>query len=273
MRIAAVFAALALGIASPSIAQIAPAPGVEDDLPAPVPIEEWSLEKVSRMGLEMYRLDSAAWLATDALLEAVSADESRTVRGWLIAPVDDGLRVHFYRAGDPDPVPGWEVVMRGRVAGPVTPVAASSLSPEELAQTRALATARANIGRLQCSPRQNTVIMDDPESDGWLVWLLTPTPESGAIPIGGHYRFTISADGGTVLRRDQLSNGCFFADPPPEDLQDAMLVYTQIVSRGPVETHVFLSIQNQITLVILAGDRYFSVGGARIADITAMVNQ
>ena len=40
-----------------------------------------------------------------------------------------------------------------------------------------------------------------------------------------------------------------------------------------METHVFLSIQNQITLVIVAGERFYSVGGARIADITDMVRQ
>ncbi|HEX8660316.1 MAG TPA: hypothetical protein VF686_00510 [Brevundimonas sp.] len=274
MRFAAVFAALALGMASSVMAQSgAPAQGAAEALPPPVPIEEWPLEKVSRIGAEMYRLDAAAWLATDALVKAISQEETRTIRGWLIAPVEDGLRVRFYREGSPDPLPAWDVVIKGRVAGPVAPTPATVLAPEELAQARALATARANIGRLRCSPRPNTVIMDDPDSDGWLVWLLTPMPENRTIPIGGHYRFRISADGGTVLQRDQLSNACFFADRPPAGARDAVLAYTQIVSRGPVETHVFLSIQNQLTLAIMAGDRYFSVGGARIADITDMVNR
>ncbi|RZJ01767.1 MAG: hypothetical protein EON90_01800 [Brevundimonas sp.] len=273
MRTASVLAALALGLASPVMAQSASAQGAADPLPPPVPIEEWPLEKVSRIGLEMYKLDTAAWRATDALVASISQDEARTIRGWLIAPVEDGLRVRFYREGQPDPVPGWDVIMKGRVAGPVTPTAEASLAPDELAQARALATARANIGRLRCSARLNTVIMDDPDSDGWLVWLLTPTPDSGAIPLGGHYRFRISADGGSVLQRDQLSNSCFFADRPPAGARDPMLLYTQIVSRTPVETQVFLSIQNQLTLVITAGNRYFSVGGARIADITDMVNR
>ena len=273
MRIATVLAAVAMAIASPAMAQSASAQIAPDVLPPPAPIEEWPLDKVSRIGAEMYRLDSAAWLATDALLAAITEDEAGTIRGWLIAPVEDGLRVRFYRQGEPDPVPGWDVVMKGRVAGPVIPAPAAVLAPEELAQARALATARANVGRLRCSAHLNTVIMDDPDSDGWLVWLLTPMPQNRAIPLGGHYRFRISADGGEVLRRDQLSNSCFFADRPPASQRDAMLFYTQIVSRGPVETQVFLSIQNQMTLVIMAGDRYFSVGGARIADITEMVNR
>lgn len=273
MRLAPIFAVLVVGMASSAMAQSAPSQGAADALPPPVPIEEWPLEKVSRIGAEMYRLDTAAWLATDALVKAISQEETRTIRGWLIAPVDDGLRVRFYREGNPDPVPGWDVVMKGRVAGPVTPAPEAALTPEELAQARALATARANIGRLRCSSRPNTVIMDDPDSDGWLVWLLTPMPENRTIPIGGHYRFRISADGNTVLQRDQLSNGCFFAERPPPEARDAVLVYTQIVSKGPVETQVFLSIQNQVSFAIMAGDRFFSVGGSRIADITEMVNR
>lgn len=273
MHLAPIFAFLVVGMASSAYAQSAPPQGSADALPVPVPIEEWPLEKVSRIGAEMYRLDTAAWLATDALVKAISQEETRTIRGWLIAPVDDELRVRFYREGNPDPVPGWDVVMKGRVAGPVTPALESALTPEELAQARALATARANIGRLRCSSRPNTVIMDDPDSDGWLVWLLTPMPENRTIPIGGHYRFRISADGGTVLQRDQLSNGCFFAERPPQEARGAVLVYTQIVSKGPVETQVFLSMQNQVSFAIMAGERFFSVGGSRIADITEMVNR
>jgi hypothetical protein len=221
----------------------------------------------------MYNLDRAAWLATDVLVAGITPDELKTVRGWVIEPAGDGLKVRFYREGAPYPIPGWDIVVGPRGAGPVTPAAESELTPNELAQARALATARANVGRLQCSTRLNTVIMDDPDSENWLVWLLTPTPDSGAIPLGGHYRFRISADGGTVLRRDQLSNSCFFADRPPAGEQDAMLFYTQVVSKGPVETQVFLSIQNQMTLVIMAGEQFFSVGGARIADITDMVGR
>lgn len=271
MRFAAALTTLAVAIALPALAQTAPTASDGENLPPPVPIEEWPLDKVSRIGLEMYRLDSAAWLATDALLGAISDEELRSVRGWLIAADGEGLRVHFYRQGEPDPVPGWESVVKDDRAGPVTRVEAAALTAGELAQTRALATARANVGPLRCSPGLNTVIMDDPDSDAWLVWLLTPTPDNGAVPLGGHYRFRISADGQTVLRRDQLSNGCNFADPPPPGVQDAGLFYTQIVSKGPVETHVFLSIQNQLPIFVSANDRFFAVSGADIADVTEAV--
>ncbi len=273
MRLTVLIAAFTLATASPCVAQTQARTGA-GALPPPTPIEEWPLSKVSSVGAEMYRLDSAAWVATDALRAAVDEAEVRSIRGWLIEPTDaDGLTVHFYRQGEPDPIPRWDVVVRAGKAEAVTPAVETSLTQAQLSQARALATARANVGTLRCSPTLNTVIMDDPDSDGWLVWLLTPMPEDRKLPMGGHYRFRISADGASVLRRDQLSNTCLFLDRPPGRRGEAMLVTSHIVSSGPIETQVFLSIQNQVTIVVLAGDRYFSVGGARIADITDRVNK
>lgn len=266
MRIAAIAAAALLGaLAGSAFAQSAP---------DPVPIEEWSLEKVSAMGQAIYRQDIAAWVSTDALLAHLAgAPPPPGMAGWIVIDGGDSQRVRYLRRDGDDLKAAFDVIVQNGRAGPVQ-VVDELLSEAEKAQFRARTTAAENIGRLRCSQQMNTVVLDDPDSDGWLVWLLTPMPDGGEIPIGGHYRFRISADGGTVLRRDQLSNTCFFADPPPEgQRENAMLFYTQIVSKGPVETQVFLSIQNQVTLVIVAGDRFYSVGGARIADITDMVGE
>lgn len=264
MRIAILAAALLAVAAPPAAAQRAP---------DPVPIEEWSLEKVSKMGQEIYRHDVAAWVATDALLASFgAAPPPAGMAGWIVVEDGDALKVRFLRQEADALKSAFDIIVRDGRAGPVEAVN-GPLSAEESAQFLARQTAIANIGRLRCSRQMNTVVLADPDSDDWLVWLLTPM-ENDRIPIGGHYRFRISADGRTMLRRDQLSNGCFFAERPPEVQRDeAMLFYTQIVSKGPVETHVFLSIQNQLTLVIAAGDRFYSVGGARIADITDMVDQ
>lgn len=273
MRFAPLFIAASLVISTPCMAQAGRSAGGREAAPTPVPIEEWPVAKVSAVGEKIYDFDTAAWLATDALRAAISEDELRTVRGWLVTPEGDGHVVHFYRQGDPDPVPGWKVFVKGRLPPTVTPAAETALTPQELAQARAVVTASANIGRLRCSRHMNSVIMRDPDGDEWLVWLLTPTPDDGRLPMGGHYRFRISADGGSVIRRDQLSNTCLFLDRPPADQRGAMLMTTQIVSRGPVETQVFLSIQNQLTIVVMAGDRYFSIGGARVSDITDLVSK
>lgn len=266
MRIAILAAAALLLGALPSTVAAQRAPD-------PIPIEEWSLEKVSKMGQEIYRHNVAAWVATDALLASFGdAPPPAGMAGWIVVEDGDALKVRFLRQDADVLKSAFDIIVRDGRAGPVEAVS-GPLSAEESAQFLARQTAIANIGRLRCSRQMNTVVIADPDSDDWLVWLLTPM-ENDRIPIGGHYRFRISADGGTMLRRDQLSNTCFFAEPPPEgQRENAMLFYTQIVSKGPVETHVFLSIQNQLTLVIVADERFYSVGGARISDITDMVDQ
>lgn len=266
MRIAALLVAtLMSGTALPAMAQ--------DRAPDPVPIEEWSLEKVSATGQAIYRQDLAAWVSTDALLAHLNgAAPPADMVGWIVVDQGEDQLVRYLRNDAGVLKSAFDVVVREGRSGPVK-VVDEALSEAEQAGFRARQTAAANIGALRCSAQLNAVVLDDPDSDDWLVWLLTPTPDSGAIPIGGHYRFRISADGGTVLRRDQLSNGCFFADRPSPEMQDALLFYTQIVSKGPVETQVFLSIQHRLPLVIGAGDRFFSVEGARVADITEMVRK
>lgn len=264
MRIAILAAALLVGVATPVAAQRAP---------DPVPIEEWSLEKVSKMGQEIYRHDVAAWVATDALIASFgNAPPAAGMVGWIVVEDGDALKVRFLRQEAEVLKPAFDILVEDGRAGTVD-AATGPLSATETAQFLARQTAIANIGRLRCAAQMNAVVIDDPDSDEWLVWLLTPMLDN-RVPIGGHYRFRVSADGGTMLRRDQLSNGCFFAEPPPElERETALLFYTQIVSKGPVETHVFLSIQNRLALVIGAGDRFFSVEGPRVEDITDLMDQ
>jgi hypothetical protein len=275
MRISAQVLAAVLGVsfslASAASAQTSPPASA----PSPVPIEEWSQAKVITMGQAIYGQDTAAWYATDALVAALSPDELATVRGWVVEPSGRNLRVRFLKTAGDGVEAGWDIVMDGQRAGPVVPASEPGLTESESLQYRARQTAAANPGPLRCSPKANSVVLKDPDSDGWLVWILTSTTDANIVPVGGNYRYLISADGGTVLRRDQLSNGCLNLPKQasaPGGAPAAMVV-SQIVSAGPVETHVFLSLQNRIPIYVSAGDKLFAVEGARIRDASAMLRR
>ena len=185
--------------------------------------------------------------------------------------VPDGRdqRVRFVAREEETVRPGWDVVVRNGRAGDVEVVTDGVLSDEEQARFRARQTAAENIGRLRCGRNMNSVVADDPDSDGWLVWLLTSTTDANIVPVGGHYRFTISADGRTVLGRDQLSNGCLPMNRAAEGAngQTAAMFVSQIVSQTPVETHVFLSLQNRLPIYVGVGDKIFEVNGAAIREV------
>lgn len=263
MRIVALLAATVLaGLAAPALAL-----ALAQD---PVPIEEWSTDKVGEMGKAIYRQDVAAWVATDALAAHLApAQLGPPLVGWIVVDQGDNQLVRFIRQDGDTLHPAFDIPVHDGVAGTVVPVSGGELSPTETAAFRARQTAIGNIGRLRCSRTMNTVVLDDPDGDGWLVWLLTATTDANIIPMGGHYRFRISADGSTVLRRDMLSNGCMNMPRQQQssDSQPSALVVGQLVSNGPVETQVFLSIQNHLPIYVMAGDQLFEVAGAVITKV------
>lgn len=261
MRIAA---ALAFGIAL-----TCQAPVQAQSAPEPAPIAEWPLSKISAMGAAIYRQDVAAWVSTDALFAHLAgAPPPEGMAGWIVIDEGEDQRVRYIRRDGETLRAAFDVIVRDGRAGAVE-VTDAVLSESERARFVARQTAIENIGRLRCSPRPNTVVLDDPDSDGWLVWLLTSTNDANRVPVGGHYRFTISADGMTVIQRDQLSNTCLAMEKPEPspDQQTAALFVSQIVSQTPVETHVFLSLQNRLPIYVGIGDRIFEVNGADIREV------
>lgn len=236
----------------------------------PVPIEEWPQAKIIAMGQEIHTQDRAAWVATDVLTAALSADQLASVRGWIVTGEGSDRTVRFLTEGPDGLRAGWDVGVCGGRPGPLTVVEDPILTLTEHAAFEARRTAGANVGPLRCGPRANSVVARDPDSDGWLVWLLTAPTSNASLPVGGHYRFQISADGRQVLRRDQLSNSCLdLSRTPPAgpDGQPGALMVSQIVSSGPVETHVFLSLQSGLPIYVVAGTKLFAVEGARIRDV------
>ena len=112
--------------------------------------------------------------------------------------------------------------------------------------------------------------MKDPASDEWLAWLLVATTDANVVPVGGHYRFRISADGRTLIRRDALSASCLSLNKTqdaPAGGQPVGLAASHIVSDHPVETHVFLSLLNRIQIYVAAGDKLWNVNGITIIEV------
>ena len=238
--------------------------------PAPVPIEEWAPAKVSTLGREIYIQDIAAWVATDALLAALTDADKATIRGWVVLGDGPTRTVRFLKVDGDGVTPGWDIVVTNGQAAPPAPAAETAMTGETLARYQARQTAISNVGTLRCG-QYNSVVAHDPDSDGWLVWLLASSPAQGVMPVGGHYRFHISADGQTMIRRDQLSNSCLNMAanaPPGPNGEPAAVVVTQIVSQGPVETHVFLSLQFRTPIYVATGaDSLFAVEGDRIRKV------
>lgn len=235
------------------------------DLP---PIRSFPLATIESLGREMARQDAAAWVATDALRPRVADPAAAGLRGWIVVDTPGGQRVRFLRDVGQGLEAGYDVDVTSDLKTAVSEPADRTLTAEEIANFTAWTTAAAALrGQPICRPSYNHIVMRDPEGDGWLVWLLAPMPELGAIPIGGHYRFSVTADGKTVTRRDALTASCMVMPKPDSKRGPAVAAFvTHIVSPTPLETHVFLQLQSGPALIVGAGDHAWTIIDGHITD-------
>ena len=248
-------------IASTASAQEAPQP------PPTSQVEVWSIEKTASLGRTIFLNDRAATRASDALLAHFNGTLPEGMVGWIVIPQNDNLLVRFLIGDRLFPSAGYDVLVdaQGR-AGTVTPAAQPALTPSELTQFRARITAGSSFDRsdLLCAPRYNAVELYDPETGGWLVWLLASSTDPSIVPMGGHYRFRISPDGQTILKREALSASCLDITKRP---QDVALLASAIDTPRPTEVHVFLSLSANLPIYASAGDRFWMINGASLEDI------
>ncbi len=215
----------------------------------------------------MYEQDQAAWHATDALAKLRSRDQlaKEGIRGWIVVNRPQGPLVRFVRLGDSGPEAAYDI---GDPLGRPVVVASSDphLTDEEKAMFAVRMHAIASIRR-NCAESYNTVVLKDPEGDGWLAWALASTTNPDLVVMLGHRRLTVSADGSKVLRSDALSNTCGAESIKEKDgYQVKMIVMTQLVARLPVETYVFLSLQHPLPfLVMTAKDEMWRVQNGTIS--------
>ena len=99
--------------------------------------------------------------------------------------------------------------------------------------------------------RYDYVVLDDPDRIGFLVYALPTKP--GEIVMGGQFRVTISADGGTAERVDALSRNLLFSPKPPEGMEGQKpftVSMSQIVSNRPLETCVYTSLHDSVIVSV-----------------------
>jgi ABC-type amino acid transport substrate-binding protein len=233
-------------------------------------IRDFPIATIESLGAAIYAQDSAAWVATDALREKEPDLRAAGVVGWLVEPAGAGQKVRFLRNAGGQLEIGYDVDVTPDLKTRLHDPEDRALTPDEMAMFAARQTAIQGLkGQPICRAGYNTVVLKDPEQPGWLVWLLAPLPADKVYAIGGHYRFSISADGRSVRRRDALSASCMTMNPKagmPDGSQPVAYVVSHVVSPTPVETHVFVNLQARMPMVVLAGGRMWNLENGALKD-------
>jgi hypothetical protein len=239
------------------------------------PIRAFDIPTIERMGQAMYDQDQEAWKATDILTAQHSQAELQDgkARGWIVENFADHDLVRFIRDGANGPEAAYDVTFSKSGSKPggtgvLSEPQDRTLSAAELAQHLARRLGVSDTD-LRCGSIYNTVALKDPQGDGWLVWVMAATKDPDLIVIGGHTRFTISADGKTIRQKDALSKSCMqFGRTKGPDGKDGDLIFSHVVSLTPIETHVFASLSYRMPFRIGTLDgRAWKVDGASVANI------
>jgi hypothetical protein len=238
--------------------------------------EEAAVQLAVDRGALIYAYDQAAWHGTDDL-KAKLPDYPSKVGGWIVDGPADATHLVFYDKDEADPHAVYVADFRGRalVSGRVLGAADDrNLSPERKAM---IAARRAAVEALiagksrQCKPQSfNTVVLPPAVAGGvTLVYFLTPQTDLKAIPMGGHYRVEVAADGRAGKPR-AFANSCMempFENEKGE--RPVALVITHLLDRTPTEIHVFSSLAVGLPIFVATtqSKRMWSVEGSRIESI------
>jgi hypothetical protein len=121
---------------------------------------------------------------------------------------------------------------------------------------RAVQTAKAALKSKLFGVHYDAVTLNDPDGKGFLVYALALADTKRIIQTGGHFRVTVSADGGTVERVDLLS-GFIQIKIEKGHGGPAIITSTQFSSKLPTEAWLYTSYIYGIPVYLATKDRSF----------------
>lgn len=207
------------------------------------------------LGRQIYAIDGAAALASAALRRGGIDPQSGGVVGWVTEPAENGILVRFVRRSGQGPEAAYDVTVDAGGAAPsVARRDGAPLTPDQAAQ---FAAAQLALGRLDqpCSKTYRPVAFRDPGTRNWRVYALATSTDPGVFMVGGHYRFLVSPDGGRILSGGRLPPpSCLAGERTAEGHPAVAFMVAEPVSAIPTEVHVFLSLRQDLPLIVLTAD-------------------
>jgi hypothetical protein len=205
------------------------------------PNEKALVAQAEARGQLIYDYDQAAWHSTDVMLEELPKARMAEIKGWLVEPDGEALRVLYYGYEGDKPYAVYVASVRNnRVVSSSTmaPDAKRDLSPPQARM--ALARKVAMTAPVSPCTRAafNTVIVPPvSETAPVEVYLLSAQTVENQYPFGGHFLVTVGADGKVVSTRPFMKS-CMNQSLPPNAV--AAMV-SHLLDPTPTEIHAWLA--------------------------------
>ena len=220
-------------------------------------IRKFDQATIEKLGVAIFEQDVRAAAATDLLFAKKIDPAKEGLRGWVVEGDTKSMLVRFIREKDGVMEAFFDVTFEGTKRPVIVEPASRMLTSTQAAQYKARALALKGITR-PASRRYNTVVLPDPEREGFLIYALAATTEPNAVMVGGHYRFSVSKDGLRIENSDELFRSFMVLSTKPKDLPPgatlAALSMSTLVSDKPLETHVYPSLLHKMAFYVATPD-------------------
>jgi len=208
------------------------------------PPSKEELAAITARGRELAEYDAAAWRASDAVQALKPREGSiqqyiakKTDRGWVVSfgrqdPKEGRFLAHYEATQKPGKPEEFEVKERNPLQGGDAFLQAASRSID--------ATLKDFVKNFQGEPRPYNVAVLPAEMGRLWVYLMPAQTKVGVWPLGGDFRYLISADGGEIVAKRQLHK-TILENEPLKDKDKAQVVgmHSHVLDDSPEDTDVF----------------------------------
>jgi hypothetical protein len=258
----AVLAALIAGCATP----LPPRESAWHPQPAS-PEELQAIATITATGRAIHRQDQFVWHASDAYAIASNHRPAPPGSSYAVTERDGLVRVSVL-AEEHRRLHVLADVDMGVSAPAVTLDPAREPDEDERRQARARATALAAAPNV-CGGARNTVVL--PVEGGAMdVYVIAANNDAAIVPLGGHARVRVSADGGSVLAFEPYSKACLDFDTEkkvPSGGRRTTLMSTIVLSDLPAPTHVYTSLTFPWPIMLASKTHLWKVADGRITAV------
>ena len=218
-------------------------------------VERAAIEQALARGRLLYAYDQAAWHGTDDMMSK-AADPGGTIGGYIVDGPAEAPTLIFFDRNRADPHAVYIAQFRDNKLVSSRLLGANddrTLSPARKAMILARDTGIAEwkrIGGLYCGARSPNTVVLPPEWVGgpFLVYVLTPQPDTDSYPLGGHFRVEVEADG-TPGGARPFAKSCLDVKTPAGANTVAIAV-THLLDPVLTEIHVFTALASHHPIAV-----------------------
>jgi len=225
-------------------------------------------------GRQLYRLDQAAWHASDVMLTQLPQQRHGELRGFIVEERGGKQIVTYYGVDGDEPVAVWVAEMRdGRALASfeVAPDGPRELTAIQKRMIQALDVVRSTTNKPCASALFNALVIPPARvQDPVEVYMLTPQTKKNIYPGGGHWKIVVGADG-TVQSSRQFTKACMDLELPPDTVA---IMMGDMLDPVPSELHVYLSQWTRRPIYVVAREPeqlWVVEGGGRMRKVTEPV--